>query len=184
MYWASEIKIYEKHPLGLSYLLDFHYFSTHFWHFSVYSSHIYPDVRCLTHTTHLYSSHWTCNHTWIASNNVIFCMNCYYHSHLIISFTWLRFWCSGSHVESKWCDYVMVEADSYLKLLPTSISNIYNGFEHIYMLSICMKYQPYTIIPTLLGSDFGALGHLWSQNDMIMSWLRLTTTSNCFPNLY
>jgi hypothetical protein len=32
-----------------------------------------------------------------------------------------------------------------------------------------IQYQPYTVIPTLIGSDFGILGHLWSQNDAIMS---------------
>jgi hypothetical protein len=75
----------------------------------------------------------------------------------------------------------MVEADGHLKLLPTSILDMYKVFEHIDMLSICIQYQPYTVIPTLLlGSDFGALGHMWSQNDVIMSWLRLTATSNCF----
>jgi len=36
----------------------------------------------------------------------------------------------------------------------------------------------------LLGSDFGVLGQLWSQNDAIMSWLRLTATSNSFPHPY
>jgi len=46
-------------------------------------------------------------------------------------------------------------------------------FEHIDMLSIGTHYQPYTVIPTQLGSDFGFLGHLWSQNDVIMSWLKL-----------
>ncbi len=35
--------------------------------------------------------------------------------------TCLRFWGSRSLVESKRCDYVMFEADSHLKLLPTSI---------------------------------------------------------------
>jgi hypothetical protein len=30
---------------------------------------------------------------------------------------WLRFWDSGSLVELKCCHYVMVEADSHLKLL-------------------------------------------------------------------
>ncbi len=80
--------------------------------------------------------------------------------------TWLGFWGSGSLVESKWCDYVMVEADSQIKLLPTSI------------LDTCR------VIPTLLGSDFGVLDHMWSQNDVIMSWLRLTATSNCFPYPY
>ena len=33
-------------------------------------------------------------------------------------------------------------------------------------------HQSYTVIPTLLGSEFGALGHLWSQHDVITSWLR------------
>jgi hypothetical protein len=76
----------------------------------------------------------------------------------------------------------MVEANGHLKLLPTSILDMYKVFEHIDMLSTCIQYQPYTVILTLLlGSDFGFLGHLWSQNDVIMSWLRLTATSNCFP---
>jgi hypothetical protein len=74
----------------------------------------------------------------------------------------------------------MVEADSHLKLLPTSILDIYKVIEHIDMLSMGIKYHPYTVIPTLLGSDFGVLGHLASQNDVIMSWLRPTATSNCF----
>ncbi len=80
----------------------------------------------------------------------------------------------------------MVEADSHLKLLPTSILDIYKVIEHIDMLSMGIQYQPYTVIPTLLGSDFGfgVLGHLWSQNNVIMSWLRLTATSNCFPYPY
>ncbi len=79
----------------------------------------------------------------------------------------------------------MVEANSHLKLLFTSVLDIYNVFEHIDMLSIMgIQYQPYTVIPTLLGSDFGALGHLWSHNDVIMSWLKLTATSNCFPHAY
>jgi hypothetical protein len=62
----------------------------------------------------------------------------------------------------------MVDADSHLKLLPTSLLYRYKVFEHIDMLSMGIQYQPYTVIPTLLGSDFGALGHLWSQNDVIM----------------
>jgi hypothetical protein len=72
----------------------------------------------------------------------------------------------------------MVEADSHLKLLPASIIDIYKVFEHIDMLSIGIWYQPYTVILTLLGSVWG-LGHLWSQKDVIMSCLRLTSTSNC-----
>jgi hypothetical protein len=30
----------------------------------------------------------------------------------------------------------------------------------------------------LLASYLGVLGHLWSQNDVITSWLRLTATSH------
>jgi len=52
----------------------------------------------------------------------------------------------------------MVEAGSHLKLLPTSILDIYTVFDHIDRLSIGVLQQPYTIIPTLLGSDFGVLG--------------------------
>jgi hypothetical protein len=47
----------------------------------------------------------------------------------------------------------MVEADSHLKLIPTSILDIYKVFEHIDMLSIGIQYQPYTVIPTLLGAQ-------------------------------
>jgi hypothetical protein len=54
----------------------------------------------------------------------------------------------------------MVETDSHLKLLPTSILDIYKMIEYIDMLSMGIQYQPYTVIPTLLGSDFGVLDHL------------------------
>jgi hypothetical protein len=76
----------------------------------------------------------------------------------------------------------MVEADGHIKLLPTSILDMHKVFENIDMLSMGIQYQPYTVVPTLLGSDFWVLGHLLSENDVIMSWLRLTATSNCFPD--
>ncbi len=57
----------------------------------------------------------------------------------------------------------MVEADSQLKLLPTFILDILKVFQHIDMLSIGIWKQPYTVMPTLLRDDFGALGHLLSQ---------------------
>jgi hypothetical protein len=73
----------------------------------------------------------------------------------------------------------------YLKLLSTSILGIYKVFEHIDMLHIGMiQQQPSSVILTLLRSDFGVLGYLWSQNDVITSRLRLTATSNCFPHPY
>jgi hypothetical protein len=97
--------------------------------------------------------------------------------------TRISVWGSGSLVESRWCQYAVVEADRHLKLLPTSTLDIYQVFEHIDRLSIGIQHHPYTVIPTLLGSDFGVLGHLWSQNHFITScWLRLTATSNSFPH--
>ena len=41
-----------------------------------------------------------------------------------------------------------------------------------------------TLLPILHGSYFVVLCHLWSQHDVIMSWLRLTAISNCFPHPY
>jgi hypothetical protein len=61
----------------------------------------------------------------------------------------------------------MVEADSHLKPLNPTILDTYKMFEHIDMLSKGIQYQPYTVIPTLLGSDFGVQGHMLSQNDAI-----------------
>ncbi len=79
------------------------------------------------HIRHIQSvwAHWYTVHGHAES-----ALHCYTHP------TWLRFWGSGSLVESKWCHYVMVEADSHFKLLPPSILNIYKVFEHIDMLSI------------------------------------------------
>ncbi len=49
--------------------------------------------------------------------------------------TWLKVGVSLSLVESKCYQYIIVEADSHLKLLPSSISDIYKVFEQIDMLS-------------------------------------------------
>jgi hypothetical protein len=54
----------------------------------------------------------------------------------------------------------MVDADSCLKLLPTSILDKYKVIEHIDMLSMGIQHHPYTVLPTLLGSDFGGSGPL------------------------
>ena len=63
----------------------------------------------------------------------------------------------------------MVEAESHLKPLPPSILDTYKVFEHIDMLFQGIQLQPYTVIPTLLGSDFRVLGHMSSQKDAITS---------------
>ena len=80
--------------------------------------------------------------------------------------------------------WLRLAAGNQLKLLPTSILDINKEFEHIHMLSmISIQQQPYTFILIQLCSDYGVLvlGHLCSQNDVNMSWLRLRATSNCFP---
>jgi hypothetical protein len=62
----------------------------------------------------------------------------------------------------------MVEADIHLRLLPTSILDIYNVFEP---LVCCLKdiwMYPYIVIPAKVASEFLNLGHLWSENDAIM----------------
>ncbi len=103
--------------------------------------------------------------------------------HIYTHPTWLRFWGSWSLVESKWYDYVMVEFDSHLKMLPPSILTYTTCLSTLICCPLAYG-SSLTQIPTLLGSDFGVLGHLWSQNDVIMSWLRLTATSNCSPHPY
>ena len=88
------------------------------------------------------------------------------HRHMVAALhsyantTWLRFLGSGSHLESKWCHYVMVDTDTHLKLLPTSILDTHNVFHHIDMLSIDMHKQTYTVIPTLIVSDLRVLDPL------------------------
>ena len=134
-----------------------------------------PQIAYHIHIRHIQSV-WV--HWYAVHRHMVAAVHSYTH------LTWLRFWGSGSRVKSKWYHYVMVEADGHLKLLPTSILNRYKVFELINMLSICIKYQPYTVISTLLCSDFRVMGHMWSQNDVIMSWLRLIATSNCFSHLY
>jgi hypothetical protein len=68
----------------------------------------------------------------------------------------------------------------------TFLAHIGLHHTHIDMLWIIIQQQPFTVLPTLLGSGFGVLGHmLWSKNDVIMTWLRLrTATSNSFPHPY
>ncbi len=65
-----------------------------------------------------------------------------------------RFWSFGSLMEWNWCNYIMVEADTYLRLLPTSILGIYKVFE---ILVCCLKgiwVHPYTVTQAKLAWDF------------------------------
>jgi hypothetical protein len=79
----------------------------------------------------------------------------------------------------------MVEANSHLKLLPKSILDIYKVMEHIDMMSMGIQYQPYTVVyPHYVGQILGFWVTCGVKNDVIMSWLRLTATSNYFPYPY
>jgi hypothetical protein len=63
--------------------------------------------------------------------------------------TWLRFWGSGSLVESKWCHDVIVEANNHLKLLPAFKFNITKCLSSLiccpyaYGSSFTQLYPPY-----------------------------------------
>ena len=84
-----------------------------------------PQTTSHIHIRHIQSvwAHW-----YAVNMHMVAALHSFNHT------TWFRFWGSGSHVESTWCHYVMVEADSHLKLLSTSILDIYKVFEHIDML--------------------------------------------------
>jgi hypothetical protein len=78
----------------------------------------------------------------------------------------------------------MFEADIYLRLLHTSILDVYKVFEP---LVCCLKgiwVQPYSVTPAKLAPDLGIQVHLRSGNDATMSWLRLISTSDHFIHSY
>jgi hypothetical protein len=79
--------------------------------------------------------------------------------------------------------YIMVEADIHLRLVLTSILDIYNLLESLVR---CLKGMdaPLYHYTSKVGPRFWNLGHLWTENDAITSWLRLASTSDCFPHPY
>jgi hypothetical protein len=77
----------------------------------------------------------------------------------------------------------MVEADIHLRLVPTSIADIYNMFELLVCCLTDIWEHPYHYTGQVC-PRFWNLGHLWSENDAITSWLRLTSTTDCFPHPY
>ncbi len=96
----------------------------------------------------------------------------------------LRFGKSKSLVEWKWCHNIMVEADIHLRLLHTSILDIYKVLEP---LVCCLKgvwVPPYTVTPAMLAPDLGIQVHLWSENDATTSWMRLISPSDPFIHPY
>ena len=134
-----------------------------------------PTASCI-HIRHMQS---VCAHWYAVHGHTAVALNSYTH------LTWVSFWGSGSLVPVVliWWHNVIVEAEGLLKLLPASAWDTYKVLEQIDILSMGIQQQPWIDTHTTLrGSDFGDLGGLWSQNDVIMSWLRLTANSNCFPH--
>ena len=82
---------------------------------------------------HWYDVHW---HTAVA-------LHSYTHP------TCLRFWGFVPLVKSKWCNFIMVEADRHLKLLPLSILDMYKELSTLiccpssYISSLTQLYPPY-----------------------------------------
>jgi hypothetical protein len=69
----------------------------------------------------------------------------------------------------------MVEAPNPHGVHPTSMSYVYKVLQHLDMPWMGIWVRPYTVThPTWL--IFVVLCHLWSQHDVIMSWVRLTAT--------
>jgi hypothetical protein len=76
----------------------------------------------------------------------------------------------------------MFEADIHFRLLHTSILDIYKVFEP---LVCCLKgiwVHLYTVTTAKLAPDLEVLSLMNCKKGAITSWLRLITTSDCFPH--
>ena len=107
------------------------------------------------------------------------------HRHLVAALlsythpTWLGFWWSGALLEWKWCPWGHGwGCHSTQTASPIHLRDIYKVFEHIDMLHMVAASLSYTH-PTWVRL-WWYLGHHWSGNDVIRSWLRLSFYSNCF----
>ncbi len=82
------------------------------------------------------------------------------------------------------CHNIMFEADFYLRLLHTSILDIYKVFQPLVCCLKSIWVQPYSITPSKLPPDLGMQVHLRSGIDATTSWLRLISTSDHFIHQY
>jgi len=94
----------------------------------------------------------------------------------------LQIWGFGLTGGVKQCQFVMVKTNIHIsvKLIPSSILDIYQVFEP---LSCCLKgvwVHPYTVTSAKVDPRFGKSGSLWSENDVLTYWLRLISTSDHF----
>ncbi len=95
-----------------------------------------------------------------------------------------RFGDSDSLEEWKWCHNVMLETNVHLRLLHTSILDMYKVFE---LLLYCLKgiwLHPYTVTPAKFAPDLGIQVNWRSGNDATTSCLRLISTSDCIIHPY
>ena len=146
MCWVSVVKICEKKSIGSFLFIGF---SPFFYSFSVIRSSDFggldhlcgvkmmslrhgwgwkpPQIASHIHIR-LIQSVWA--HWYALHRHTVAALHSYTHTN------WVRFRDYGSLLDSKWCHYDMVEADSHLKLHLISILDIYKVFEHIDMLPI------------------------------------------------
>jgi hypothetical protein len=82
------------------------------------------------------------------------------------------------------CHNIMFEADIYLRLLQTSILDIYKVFEPFVCCLKGIWVQPYSITLAKSPLDLGIQVHLRSGNGATTSWLRLISTSDYFIHPY
>ena len=84
----------------------------------------------------------------------------------------------------KSCHNLTVEADIHLRPLQTSILHIYKVFQPFVCCLKGIWVHPYTITSAKLAPDLGNQGYLRNENDGIITWLRLISTSDCFIHPY
>ncbi len=68
---------------------------------------------------------------------------------------------------------IIVEAVNHPTLHHSSIIHGYEVFEHLHMLWKGIWMQPYTVMMMQGGGKFWKIGVRWSQNDIVVSLLRL-----------
>ncbi len=82
------------------------------------------------------------------------------------------------------CHNGMFEANIYLRLLHTSILDMYKVLEQLVCCLKSIWVQPYSVTLAKLPPDLGSQGYLRSRNDATTSWLRLISTSDYFIHPY
>ncbi len=135
----SPLNFFEKNPSGVSSAERLRLstrdwpISSHFWVTSCILSSYFHGKTSMFHCTNMF--YFT---KYSLQAPVLACAGFHlvFNSFSLVVELRLSFMSSGSNVESKWCDYVMIEAESHLKLLPTSILDIYKVIWHIDMLFI------------------------------------------------